>query len=118
MSAFAPEIFQNLEVMAIEAYLIKHKLLCSEECYQEYYRPFHSGTSNEDLVRKLLPKIDKNPRCFYDALCAAVNDSQQDQHPGHSILLEKLSVPVDVVYTYICTCNYTDVLIATSFIAY
>ena len=92
MSSFAPEILQNLEFMAIDAYLVKHRLLSMDECSQEYHRPFLSGTmTNKDLVRKLLPKIDKSPLCFYQALFEAVNDPKQDKHPGHSVLLKILS---------------------------
>jgi len=87
--------------MAIDAYLIKHKLLSIEECYQEYQKPFQNGTiSNKDLVRKLLPKIDKTPRYFYRALYEAVNDPKQDKHPGHSALLKLL--PADMVLCICC----------------
>ena len=106
MSAFAPEILQNLEFMAIDAYLVKYKLLSMEECSQEYHRPFLSGAmTNKDLVRKLLPKIDKSPLWFYQALFEAVNDPKQDKHPGHLALLKILST--DEVCTYnIQLCHY------------
>lgn len=110
MSSFAPDILENLEFMAIDTYLIKHNLLSMQECSQEYHRPFHTGAlANKDLVRKLLPKIDKKPLCFYQALYEAVNDQKGDKHPGHSTLLEILSVPTDMV----CIHAYETVLFDT-----
>ena len=96
MSTFAPKILQNLEFTAIDVYLVKHKLLSMEEYHQEYQKPFQSGIlTNKDLVRKLLPKIEKTPRYFYRALYEAVNDPNQDKHPGHLALLQML--PTDMV---------------------
>jgi len=94
---YAPDIEKKLEFSAIDTYLIKHKILTIEECYQEYQKPFQIGqVSNADLVRKLLPKIEKNPKRFYQALNESVNDPDRQMHENHMALLKLL--PDDLVW--------------------
>lgn len=100
MSTFAPDILKKLEFKAIDTYLLKHNLLTVDE-YQDYLR-FHNGMTNHDIVRKLLPKITKNIRSFYQALHEAVNDPEESEHLGHKELLMILVCDF-ICYTYICT---------------
>jgi len=93
---YAPDIEKRLEFSAIDTYLVKHKILTIDECYQQYHKPFQVGhVSNADLVRKLLPKIEKHPRRFYKALNESVNDPDQQMHENHMALLKLL--PRDMV---------------------
>jgi len=85
---FAPAITEKLEYATIDVYLLKHGIISTSE-YGSFQQAFQHGSTNSDLVRKLLTKILANPRNFYHALHEHVSD-KQNVHASHMELFSML----------------------------
>ena len=92
---FVPQIAENLDFTAVGLYLAKCEIITIEEC-SSYHQQLLSGNStNGDVMHKILPKINQNPRQFYRALRESVSDKGKSIHTGNKALFEQL--PQDFV---------------------